>query len=90
MSAELGVPFIGIAWKDKPEAARSYLADLGDPYAATAIDEHGRAGIDFGITGVPETFLVDANGIVRYRLATPVTNDALKDELAAAVAEARQ
>ena len=90
LSAELGVPFIGIAWKDKPEAARGYLADLGDPYVATAMDEHGRTGIDFGITGVPETFLVDANGIVRYRLATPVTNDALKDELSAAIAEAKR
>lgn len=90
LSAELGVPFIGIAWKDKPEAARSYLADLGDPYVATAMDEHGRTGIDFGITGVPETFLVDANGIVRYRLAAPVTNDALKDELSTAIAEAKQ
>jgi cytochrome c biogenesis protein CcmG/thiol:disulfide interchange protein DsbE len=90
LSAELGVPFIGIAWKDKAEAARGYLADLGDPYAATALDENGRTGIDFGITGVPETFLVDAEGIVRYRLATPVTNDALKDALAGAVAQAKR
>ena len=87
LSADLGVPFIGIAWKDKPDAARGFLADLGDPYAATGADESGRTGIDFGITGVPETFLIDGEGIVRYRLATPITNDALKDELAAAIAK---
>src|SRR5262249_19464674 len=77
VSAELDVPVIGVAWKDTSEAARGFLAELGDPYAATGIDEHGRTGIDFGITGVPETFLVDGNGVVRYRLAGPLTPDEL-------------
>jgi len=90
LSAEFGVPVIGIAWKDKSEASRAFLAELGDPYAATGADESGRTGIDFGITGVPETFLVDGNGIVRYRLAGPVTPDGLKDVLAPAIVEARR
>jgi len=90
LSAELGVPVIGIAWKDKPEASRAFLSELGDPYVATGADESGRTGIDFGITGVPETFLVDGDGIVRYRLAGPVTRDGLKNELAPAIAEARR
>jgi len=89
LSVDLGVPFIGIAWKDEPEAARGFLADLGDPYAATGADESGRTGIDFGITGVPETFLIDGDGIVRFRLAAPITSDALKDELAAAIAKVK-
>jgi cytochrome c biogenesis protein CcmG/thiol:disulfide interchange protein DsbE len=88
VGAELGVPVIGIAWKDKTEASRAFLAELGDPYAATGADENGRTGIDFGITGVPETFLVDGAGIVRYRLAGPVTPETLKGELAPAIAEA--
>ncbi|HEV8389718.1 MAG TPA: DsbE family thiol:disulfide interchange protein [Dongiaceae bacterium] len=90
VGAELGVPVIGIAWKDKTEASRAFLAELGDPYAATGADENGRTGIDFGITGVPETFLVDGAGIVRYRLAGPVTPETLKGELAPAIAEARK
>ncbi|MEZ5833028.1 MAG: DsbE family thiol:disulfide interchange protein [Dongiaceae bacterium] len=90
LTAEFGVPVIGIAWKDKPAAARAFLAELGDPYAATGADENGRTGIDFGITGVPETFLVDGNGIVRYRLAGPVTPDELKSALAPAIAGAKQ
>ena len=90
LSAELGVPVIGIAWKDKPTAARGFLADLGDPYVATGADENGRTGIDFGITGVPETFLIDRDGVVRYRLAGPLTPDSLKTEVAPAIAEAKQ
>lgn len=90
LTAEFGVPVIGIAWKDKPEAARAFLAELGDPYEATGADENGRTGIDFGITGVPETFLVDGNGVVRYRLAGPVTPDELKNALTPAIAEAKQ
>jgi cytochrome c biogenesis protein CcmG/thiol:disulfide interchange protein DsbE len=90
LSAEFGVPVIGIAWKDKPEAARAFLAELGDPYVATGADENGRTGIDFGLSGVPETFLVDQDGIVRYRLAAPITPDELKDTLAPAIAEAKR
>ena len=89
LSAELGVPVIGVAWKDKGEAARSFLAELGDPYVATGLDENGRTGIDFGITGVPETFLVDGNGIVRYRFAGPLSPEGMKDQLAPAIVDAR-
>ncbi len=67
------MPVIGVAWKDKPEAARAFLPELGDPYVATGIDDNGRTGIDFGITGVPETFLVDGDGTVLYRFAGPLS-----------------
>lgn len=90
ISAELGVPVIGIAWKDKPDASRAFLAELGDPYAATGTDQNGRTGIDFGITGVPETFLVDGNGIVRYRFAGPLSPEGLRNELVPAITEARR
>ena len=90
VTAEFGVPVIGISWKDKPDASRAYIAELGDPYAATGTDESGRTGIDFGITGIPETFLVDAKGVVRYRLAGPLTPDNLRSDLAPAIAEAKQ
>jgi cytochrome c biogenesis protein CcmG/thiol:disulfide interchange protein DsbE len=90
ISAEFGVPVIGVAWKDKPDASRAFLAELGDPYEATGTDQSGRTGIDFGITGIPETFLVDGNGIVRYRFAGPLSPEGLRSELAPAIAEAKR
>jgi cytochrome c biogenesis protein CcmG, thiol:disulfide interchange protein DsbE len=90
VTAEFGVPVIGIAWKDKPEASRAFLEELGDPYVATGNDHKGRTGIDFGITGVPETFLVGADGTVLYRLAGPLSPEGLRDQLAPAIAEAKK
>jgi cytochrome c biogenesis protein CcmG/thiol:disulfide interchange protein DsbE len=90
ISAEFGVPVIGIAWKDGPDASRAFLAELGDPYEATGTDQSGRTGIDFGITGIPETFLVDGNGIVRYRFAGPLSPEGLRSELAPAIEEAKR
>lgn len=90
ITAEFGVPVIGIAWKDKPEDSRAFLAELGDPYVATGADRNGRTGIDFGITGVPETFLIGADGTVLYRFAGPLSPDGLRNELAPAIAEAKQ
>jgi len=58
---------IGIDWKDKPGDATAFLARLGNPFAAIGVDESGRAGIEWGISGVPESFLVDRAGIVRFR-----------------------
>ncbi|HKP25561.1 MAG TPA: DsbE family thiol:disulfide interchange protein [Dongiaceae bacterium] len=90
ITAEFGVPVIGVAWKDKPEASQAFLAQLGDPYAATGDDHNGRTGIDFGITGVPETFLVGPDGTVLYRFAGPLSPEGLRDQLAPAIAEAKQ
>jgi cytochrome c biogenesis protein CcmG/thiol:disulfide interchange protein DsbE len=90
ITAEFGVPVIGVAWKDKPEASRAFLQELGDPYAATATDQNGRTGIDFGITGVPETFLVGADGTVLYRFSGPLSPEGLREQLAPAIAEAKK
>ncbi len=85
IAKEYGIPVIGIAYKDKPEDARRYLDDLGNPYAAIGADESGRAGIEFGLTGVPETYIIDRDGIVRYRLAGPIAPGNLADQLAPAI-----
>ena len=90
ITAEFGVPVIGVAWKDKPEASRAFLQELGDPYAATGTDHNGRTGIDFGITGVPETFLIGADGTVLYRFAGPLSPEGLREQLAPAIAEAKK
>jgi len=68
-----GVRIVGVAWKDKPADTREFLARYGDPYQAILVDQEGRAGIDFGVTGVPETYLVDAQGRILDKQAQPLT-----------------
>lgn len=65
--AESGVPIYGINYKDDDAAARRWLADLGDPYRANIVDREGTLGVDLGVYGAPETYLVDAEGVIRYR-----------------------
>lgn len=61
------VPIVGLNYKDEPFAASQWLAQLGNPYQASIIDQEGRTGIDYGVYGVPETFVIDKKGIVRYK-----------------------
>jgi cytochrome c biogenesis protein CcmG/thiol:disulfide interchange protein DsbE len=70
-----GVPIVGLAWEDKAPNTQGFLAELGDPYVAVMSDPGGRAGIDLGITGVPETFLIDADGKVVAKHSAPLTPD---------------
>ncbi|HLZ85522.1 MAG TPA: DsbE family thiol:disulfide interchange protein [Caulobacteraceae bacterium] len=68
-----GVPIDGLDWKDEPAAGAQYLVDQGDPYRLAGNDKTGRAGIDLGVAGVPETFLVDGHGRVRYKVIGPIS-----------------
>ena len=70
--AAQGVRIVGVAYKDKPEKTRAFLARLGDPFAARLADADGRAGIEFGLTGVPETFVVDADGTILDKHTGPL------------------
>jgi cytochrome c biogenesis protein CcmG/thiol:disulfide interchange protein DsbE len=76
-----GVAVYGLNYKDQPAAARAWLASLGDPYRATLIDADGRVGIDYGVYGVPETFLVDRRGVVRYKHVGPLTPEVVRDKV---------
>lgn len=69
------VPLIGLNWKDESPAAREWLAKLGDPYEVVLVDREGRTAIDWGVYGAPETFLVDAAGIVTYKHVGPITQE---------------
>ena len=71
------VPVIGLAYKDDPADGRKWLASNGDPYKTSIVDRDGRVGIDFGVYGVPETFVIDKSGIIRYKQIGPLTADAL-------------
>ncbi|MCP5131927.1 MAG: DsbE family thiol:disulfide interchange protein [Pseudomonadales bacterium] len=65
--AASGVPIYGINYKDEDAAAARWLAELGDPYRANIADREGSLGLDLGVYGAPETYLVDAEGVIRYR-----------------------
>ncbi len=87
MAAE-GIAVHGIAYKDAPEDAAAFLAELGNPYATVGVDEPGRAGIDWGITGVPETFVI-AGGRIVHRAAGPLVNETAIAPVRAALEAAR-
>ncbi|CAN5714967.1 DsbE family thiol:disulfide interchange protein [soil metagenome] len=76
-----GATIIGIAWKNKPEEARAWLKKLGDPFLYAGIDFDGKTGLDWGLSGVPETYLIDGNGIVRFHFRGPITEKDLTETI---------
>lgn len=70
-----GVRVVGVAWKDDPAKTSAMLDRLGDPYQTVLVDQSGRTGLDFGVSGVPETFLIGANGKIIAKVAEPLTPD---------------
>ncbi len=75
------VPIYGLNYKDTRELGSQWLARLGNPYVASLFDSDGRLGIDFGVYGVPETFIIDRQGVIRYKHIGPVTPDVLRDKI---------
>lgn len=80
-----GVAIVGVAYKDEPAATRAFLNELGDPFTLVLVDREGRAGLDLGISGAPETFAVDAQGRVVAKFSGPLVSDAEADRLVAAL-----
>ena len=83
-----GVTIHGLNYKDEPTAARGFLAELGDPYEGVGRDSSGRASIEWGVYGVPETFVVDGEGRIVYKHVGPIANDDLERRILPAIAEA--
>ena len=81
------VPVIGLNYKDTNALGKRWLAENGDPYQASVVDADGRVGIDWGVYGVPETFVVDKNGVIRYKQIGPITQESLKDKILPLVRE---
>jgi cytochrome c biogenesis protein CcmG, thiol:disulfide interchange protein DsbE len=69
------VDFVGLIWKDERDKAAKWLHDLGNPYSVSILDKEGRTAIDLGVYGAPETFLVDQQGVIRYKHAGPITRE---------------
>ncbi|HEX6859380.1 MAG TPA: DsbE family thiol:disulfide interchange protein [Caulobacteraceae bacterium] len=76
-----GVRIVGVAYKDAPDNSRAFLQRLGDPFALKLVDRDGRAGVEFGTTGVPETYLVDSEGVIIAKHSGPLTPDVAEDLL---------
>ena len=75
------VPIYGLNYKDKRDDATAWLGKFGNPYVRSLSDTEGLVGIDFGVYGVPETFVIDKNGVIRYKQIGPVTPEVLRDEI---------
>ena len=83
------VPIFGLNWRDQRDMAISWLDDLGDPYSDIAYDADGRVGIDWGVYGAPETFLIDADGVVIYKHISPLTEAVWQSEFVPRIRAAR-
>ena len=79
------VPIYGLNYKDKREDALAWLAELGDPYTASAVDLDGRVGIDYGVYGAPETYVIDQAGMIRLKHVGPITPDVWSGKILPAV-----
>jgi len=75
------VPIVGLNYKDQRENALAWLTQFGNPYQLSVVDAQGRTGIDFGVYGVPETFLIDRDGVIRYKQIGPLTPEAWQQNI---------
>jgi cytochrome c biogenesis protein CcmG/thiol:disulfide interchange protein DsbE len=81
MSRRKVVPIVGLNYKDRRADGIQWLAKFGNPYTLSAFDVEGRVGIDYGVYGVPETFVIDKAGVIRYKQIGPITPEALEKTL---------
>ena len=75
------VTVVGLNYKDESDDARRWLQQFGDPYATSIVDYDGRIGIDFGVYGVPETFVIGADGLIKYKHIGPITHESLEQKV---------
>ncbi|HVE48575.1 MAG TPA: DsbE family thiol:disulfide interchange protein [Casimicrobiaceae bacterium] len=81
------VPIVGLNYKDKPDEGVAWLAKHGDPYNVSVVDRDGRVGIDWGVYGVPETFVIDKAGVIRHKHVGPVDTASLEKKILPLVRE---
>ena len=81
MSKQKTVPIVGLNYKDKRDEGLQWLRKHGDPYSLSAYDIDGKVGIDYGVYGVPETFVIDKQGVIRYKQIGPITPEALEKKI---------
>ena len=81
LAAKQGITLYGVDYKDDPQDARKVLTELGNPFSRINHDKEGRVSIDWGVTGVPETFVIDSKGVIRVHYAGPLTEDILNRQI---------
>ncbi|QWF69430.1 DsbE family thiol:disulfide interchange protein [Methylomonas paludis] len=81
IAAQQQIPLVGLNYKDEASAARQWLEQRGNPYVVSVMDSDGRVGIDYGVYGVPETFVIDKRGLIRYKHTGPITPADLENTL---------
>ena len=84
------IPIHGLNYKDTPDDAAAWLAEMGDPYTRTGADLDGRVAIDWGVYGVPETFVIDREGRIAYKHIGPITRELVREKLAPLIEELRR
>lgn len=87
LARDQSVPIHGVDWKETPAAGRRYLAEAGDPYVHIGSDENGRFALDLGVTGAPETFILDRAGRIRFKQVGPITPEIWRETIAPMIAE---
>lgn len=81
LAKQASVHLVGVDYKDRPEDASLWLADLGNPYKVVAVDAEGGTGLNFGVYGVPETYLIDKQGVIRFKQTGPLTPAVIETRL---------
>ena len=89
LASEEQLKLYGINYKDKAEDAKRWLADLGNPYLAIGFDDTGRTSLEWGLSGVPETFLIDESGVIRHRFRGPIVGETAVKEFYEVLAQVR-
>jgi cytochrome c biogenesis protein CcmG/thiol:disulfide interchange protein DsbE len=87
LSREAGVAIVGLDYKDDREKGRQWLERFGNPYRHVAFDADGRVGIDYGVYGVPETFVIDKQGVIRFKVTGPLTRELVRELLVPLIRE---
>jgi cytochrome c biogenesis protein CcmG/thiol:disulfide interchange protein DsbE len=90
LAAMPGMTLYGFVWKDRPDNARKFLDDVGNPFSRIGQDQDGHIGLQWGVYGWPETYVVDGRGIIRYKHVGELTDAVVQDELLPAIQQAKQ
>jgi cytochrome c biogenesis protein CcmG/thiol:disulfide interchange protein DsbE len=89
LAAMSGMTLYGFVWEDKPDSARKFLDEVGNPFTRIGEDENGAIGRDWGVYGWPETYVVDGHGIIRFKYVGPLTDQVVQQQLLPAIEKAK-
>lgn len=90
LAKQPGITLYGFVWKDKAQSARAFLAEVGNPFTRIGFDGDGKAGLDWGVYGWPETYVVDGKGIIRFKYIGALSDDIIRDQLMPEIEKAKQ